>query len=79
MSHSPATTVGRHLLDVVRRRLSAERSSDRTEVSLRADGGEDADGEDTDDHLRDVPDGAGCTEIWEYLSERETSEARADD
>jgi hypothetical protein len=22
-----------------------------------------------DDHLRDVPDGAGCTEIWETLSE----------
>jgi hypothetical protein len=23
-----------------------------------------------DDHLRDVEPGAGCTEIWEYLSER---------
>jgi hypothetical protein len=21
------------------------------------------------EHLTDVPDGAGCTEIWEYLSE----------
>ncbi|WP_162833870.1 hypothetical protein [Haladaptatus cibarius] len=23
-----------------------------------------------DDHLEDVPDGSGCTEIWEHLSER---------
>ncbi|WP_227373671.1 hypothetical protein [Haladaptatus halobius] len=23
-----------------------------------------------DDHLDDVPDGSGCTEIWEHLSER---------
>lgn len=23
-----------------------------------------------DDHLDDVDDGAGCTEIWEHLSER---------
>ncbi len=26
--------------------------------------------ESSDDHLADVPDGAGCTGIWEYLSER---------
>lgn len=24
----------------------------------------------TDDHLDEVPDGAGCTGIWEHLSER---------
>lgn len=23
----------------------------------------------SDEHLEDVPDGAGCTEIWEHLSE----------
>ncbi|WP_058366178.1 hypothetical protein [Haloparvum sedimenti] len=23
-----------------------------------------------DDHLDDLPEGAGCTEIWEHLSER---------
>lgn len=23
----------------------------------------------TDEHLQDVPDGAGCTEIWEHLSQ----------
>lgn len=29
-----------------------------------------------DKHLEDVPDGAGCTEIWEHLSKKreETSE-----
>lgn len=32
------------------------------------------DGEETEperdgDHLDDVPEGAGCTEIWEHLSE----------
>lgn len=27
-----------------------------------------------DDHLADVKDGCGCTEIWEHLSDR-----RADD
>ena len=30
----------------------------------------DADGPDGAGHLDDVPDGAGCTEIWERLSER---------
>jgi hypothetical protein len=28
------------------------------------------DGDDDADYLDDVPDGAGCTEIWERLSER---------
>lgn len=27
-----------------------------------------------DDHLTDVPDGAGCTEIWEHISERRDGE-----
>ena len=27
-----------------------------------------------DDHLSDVPTGAGCTEIWEHLSERRTAD-----
>ncbi|WP_259371275.1 MULTISPECIES: hypothetical protein [Halostella] len=26
--------------------------------------------EQVDDHLADVEEGAGCTEIWEHLSER---------
>lgn len=30
-----------------------------------------------DTHLSEVPDGAGCTEIWEHLSEeRESDETR---
>lgn len=28
----------------------------------------------TDDHLDDLADGAGCTEIWEHLSENRKSE-----
>lgn len=29
-----------------------------------------------DEHLQDVPDGAGCTEIWEHLSrERDGTES----
>ena len=29
-----------------------------------------------EEHLEDLPDGSGCTEIWEHLSERR---AEADD
>jgi hypothetical protein len=32
-----------------------------------------------DDHLEDVQDGAGCTEIWEHLSDRRESEDVAAD
>lgn len=28
-----------------------------------------------DEHLKDVEEGAGCTEIWEHLSERREREA----
>lgn len=42
-----------------------------------------ADADEVDDdgaHLEDVPSGAGCTEIWEKLSEqREAAAAEADD
>jgi len=32
------------------------------------------------DHLAELSDGAGCTEIWEHLSERrEADEAAAED
>jgi hypothetical protein len=27
-----------------------------------------------EDHLADVPDGCGCTEIWEHLSEQRGEE-----
>jgi hypothetical protein len=33
---------------------------------------------DDGDHLREVPQGAGCTEIWEHLSDRREAE-EADD
>jgi|GEM_PF-378423 len=76
MSHTPAPSLGRRLLEAVRRRLPLG----RPDRSLRTDGGQDrTEDDDTDDHLRDVPDGAGCTEIWEHLSERDAPEARADD
>lgn len=44
-------------------------SVDRDEVETP----DEAAGE-TDDHLTDVPDGAGCTEIWEHISERRDDE-----
>ncbi|MCD2203243.1 hypothetical protein [Halobacterium sp. KA-6] len=40
----------------------AERDADREETPDR-----------DDDHLADVEPGAGCTEIWEHLSERRES------
>lgn len=32
-----------------------------------------------DAHLTDVPDGAGCTEIWEHLSDGRDEERSGDD
>jgi hypothetical protein len=34
-----------------------------------------SDTEDAADHLNDLEDGSGCTEIWEHLSERRDAEA----
>jgi hypothetical protein len=31
---------------------------------------EEPDAEEADEHLRDLEDGAGCTEIWAHLSEQ---------
>ena len=46
-----------------------------SQLDLAADGrADDADEEEAeeevDDHLADLSDGAGCTEIWEHLSEQ---------
>ncbi|WP_192498363.1 hypothetical protein [Halorussus halophilus] len=30
-------------------------------------------------HLQDVEDGAGCTEIWEHLSEKRDEDAERDE
>ncbi|MBB6646787.1 hypothetical protein H5V44_10900 [Halobellus sp. MBLA0160] len=52
-----------------------DEGTDATEEPATADEPADADstGDDTevDDaaHLDSLPDGAGCTEVWEYLSE----------
>lgn len=39
-----------------------------------ADENESGDDERHDDHLRNVEPGAGCTEIWEHLSEQRDEE-----
>lgn len=43
-------------------------AEEETDAEPDAEGETDA--EPDDDHLDDVEDGAGCTEIWERLSER---------
>lgn len=50
---------------------------ERQETESSADSCTAADGDEADedpgdarDHLRDVPVGSGCTEIWEHLAER---------
>jgi hypothetical protein len=51
--------------------------SESTEPDVAADGDASDDPErdaDDSDHLDDVADGAGCTEIWEHLSERRDAE-----
>jgi hypothetical protein len=34
---------------------------------------------DEDTRLDDVPDGCGCTEIWEYMSERRNEDAEEEE
>ena len=84
MSHDVLYGLRRRLVTLIGRERGYRRSSERTGTSdrydsnLRADGGEEH-GRGDDEHLRDLPDGAGCTEIWEHLSERGSGEGRADD
>jgi hypothetical protein len=40
------------------------------------DGAPDADGSDEVDYLAGIEAGAGCTEVWEHLSERREAERR---
>lgn len=56
-----------------RRPDGSERAGSATRAPLATDGGDSRDADD-DEHLRDLPDGAGCTEIWEHLSERQSEE-----
>jgi hypothetical protein len=44
--------------------------SNRSALAVDGDEDEEGDGSDETAHLDDVPDGAGCTEIWERLSDR---------
>ena len=53
------------------------RTATRPTDALLPDGGDSEDNDDTA-HLRDLPDGAGCTEIWEHLSERQAERQPAD-
>ena len=54
------------------------RTRERDETGDDAETEAEDEPEDADDHLSDVPDGAGCTEIWEHLAERREAET-ADD
>ena len=49
---------------------------DREEERQPRDASPEEDDESFDDtsHLEEVPDGSGCTEIWEHLSERREKE-----
>lgn len=42
---------------------------DERERPDETDGADDS-AERDDDHLRELEDGSGCTEVWEHLSER---------
>ena len=52
--------------------MTDERAATDTEATDQAatdpDAGDDEDEDDTG-HLDDLPDGAGCTEIWEHISD----------
>lgn len=70
MTHLPLAAVNR-ALDALRRLVGSRSGPATATEPLRTDGGTSGeDSEDVEEHLREVPDGAGCTEIWEHLSER---------
>lgn len=46
-----------------------EDSTTRTQEDGASDDNREARDHADDNHLSDVPDGSGCTEIWEHLSE----------
>ena len=54
----------------------ADRSeSTEPDVAPDGDASDDPEGDAADsDHVADIGDGAGCTEIWEHLSERREAE-----
>lgn len=55
-----------HVLDWWRNKMS-ENTQVHDDAKTQNDGQDD---EQVDEHLEDVEDGCGCTEIWEHLSDR---------
>ncbi|WP_128906718.1 hypothetical protein [Halorubrum amylolyticum] len=56
---------------------TADDEREETEVDGRGDDADaeaDSEPDDGTSHLDDIEDGAGCTEIWERLSERRDAE-----
>jgi hypothetical protein len=45
----------------------------------RTSSGPPDDEEEATEHLDDVADGCGCTEVWEYLSERRDADESSDE
>jgi hypothetical protein len=54
--------------------VTAQPPDDSNERPEYLDADERADGDEHTTHLDDVDAGAGCTEIWEYLSEQRDDE-----
>ena len=50
---------------------NANQTTDETDAEAQVD-------EPTSDHLDDVEDGCGCTEIWEHMSEQREAAAGDD-
>ena len=46
----------------------------KCERAVTSQDSEEEDEDAIDAHLEEVPDGAGCTGIWEYLSERRAAD-----
>lgn len=56
--------------------MTESEPEERSATTAPDDGGTESDAD--TGHLRNVPDGAGCAEIWEHLSE-ESPDNDADD
>jgi hypothetical protein len=49
-------------------------AEETTDASTRTAPPDEEDGGDDASHLSELPDGAGCAEVWEHLSENRTDE-----
>ncbi|MDG5775390.1 hypothetical protein VB773_10940 [Haloarculaceae archaeon H-GB2-1] len=50
--------------------MADAKSAVDADAETGTDSAVDSDADNDDDHLADIEDGAGCTEIWEHLSDR---------